>query len=302
MRRVKVDPIRIGDSGIASFGLRRLRYHGSQTFVRCLLLCIVVVVSVLAWLEVVNHFGRPGINSAADLFDASKKEIAMELTSSAENASLDWRAQYGYIEDVGDGRGYTGGIIGFTSGTGDMLEIARYYAFLEPHNTLAKYIPALQNAIGSDSHEGLGVAFVIDWKTAASDTLFRRAQDHERDTVYFTPAVTQAKADGLHALGQFMYYDATVMHGPGSDYLSFGGIRKAAMQKAKTPAEGGDEVAYLDAFLDVRKSAMLMEGAHRDTDRIDTEQRVFLRARNLNLDPPLHWSVYGSNFSISESP
>ena len=53
----------------------------------------------------------------------AEKEIAMQLVSSAENTSLDWKAQYGYIEDIADGRGYTAGIVGFCSGTGDMLEL-----------------------------------------------------------------------------------------------------------------------------------------------------------------------------------
>jgi chitosanase len=61
------------------------------------------------------------------LDDPHKKEIAMELVSSAENSSLDWKAQYKYIEDIHDGRGYTAGIIGFCSGTGDMLELVQHY-------------------------------------------------------------------------------------------------------------------------------------------------------------------------------
>ena len=52
----------------------------------------------------------------------------MELVSSAENSSLDWRAQYRYIQDIHDGRGYTAGIIGFTSGTGDMLDVVKLYS------------------------------------------------------------------------------------------------------------------------------------------------------------------------------
>ncbi|MYS55627.1 chitosanase, partial [Streptomyces sp. SID6013] len=60
---------------------------------------------------------------ATGLDDPAKKEIAMQLVSSAENSSLDWKAQYRYIEDIGDGRGYTAGIIGFCSGTGDMLDL-----------------------------------------------------------------------------------------------------------------------------------------------------------------------------------
>ncbi len=237
--------------------------------------------------------------SGVNLTDPHKKEIAMELVSSAENSSLDWKAQYKYIEDIGDGRGYTAGIIGFCSGTGDMLDLVTHYTALKPGNVLAKYLPALRKVNGSASHAGLGTAFTNDWKTAAGDTVFQRAQNDERDRVYFTPSVTQAEQDGLRALGQFIYYDAIVMHGPGSDPTSFGGIRATAMKHAKTPAQGGNETTYLNAFLDARKAAMLTEAAHDDTSRVDTEQRVFLKAGNLDLNPPLKWKTYGDSYSIN---
>jgi chitosanase len=243
-----------------------------------------------------------GVGSApavVDLTDAHKKDIAMQLVSSAENSSLDWRAQFGYIEDIGDGRGYTGGIIGFCSGTSDMLELVEYYTQVKPGNVLAPYLPALRAVNGTDSHAGLGTPFTNAWKTAAADSVFQAAQEHERDRVYFTPSVTQAKADGLRALGQFAYYDAIVMHGPGDDSVSFGGIRKTAMAKARTPAQGGNETTYLNAFLDARKAAMLTEEAHSDTSRVDTEQRVFLQAGNLDLNPPLTWKVYGDPYTIA---
>lgn len=236
--------------------------------------------------------------SSVNLDDPAKKEIAMQLVSSAENSSLDWKAQYKYIEDIGDGRGYTGGIIGFTSGTHDMLELVQYYSQIAPNNILAKYIPALQKVDGTDSHTGLGAAFEKDWVTAASDPKFQQAQNDERDRTYFNPAVAQGKADGIRALGQFIYYDALVMHGPGDDSVSFGGIRATAMKKAKTPAQGGDEKTYLNAFLDARKAAMLTEAAHDDTDRVDTEQRVFLNAGNFDLNTPLSWTVYGDPYTI----
>jgi len=233
-----------------------------------------------------------------DLSDPQKKEIAMELVSSAENSSLDWKAQYGYIEDIKDGRGYTGGIIGFTSGTHDMLELVQYYTQLAPGNILAKYIPALQKVDGSNSHAGLDPTYVNDWKQAAQDTRFQKAQNDERDRSYFNPAVAQGKTDGLRALGQFIYYDAYVMHGPGNDADSFGGIRAAAHTKAKFPAEGGDEKAYLNAFLDARVAAMRREAAHDDTSRVDTAQRKFLNDNNFNLDLPLTWQVYGDSYTI----
>src|SRR5262245_55620873 len=139
--------------------------------------------------------------AAVGLDDPAKKEIAMELVSSAENSSLDWKAQYKYIEDIGDGRGYTAGIIGFCSGTGDMLDLVQLYADRKPGNVLAKYLPALRNVNGTDSHAGLDPNFPRDWRTAAQDTAFQQAQNDERDRVYFNPAVQQGKADGLGVLG-----------------------------------------------------------------------------------------------------
>ncbi|MER7504894.1 chitosanase [Nonomuraea pusilla] len=236
--------------------------------------------------------------SGVDLTDPRKKEIAMQILSSAENSSLDWRAQYRYIEDIKDGRGYTAGIVGFCSGTGDMLDLVELYTQRKPGNVLAKYLPALRKVNGTDSHAGLGSAFEKDWRTAAKDRAFQQAQEDERDRVYFNPAVTQAKNDGLRALGQFAYFDAIVMHGDGGDPESFGAIRRNALKKAKPPAQGGDETAYLNAFLDARKKAMQAEEAHEDTSRVDTAQRVFLKKGNLDLDPPLSWKVYGDPYRI----
>ncbi|WP_406196676.1 chitosanase [Kitasatospora sp. NBC_01560] len=236
---------------------------------------------------------------AVGLDDPHKKDIAMQLVSSAENSSLDWKSQYKYIEDIKDGRGYTAGIIGFCSGTGDMLDLVEHYTDLKPGNVLAKYLPALRKVNGTESHSGLGSAFEKDWATAAKDGVFQQAQNDERDRVYFNPAVSQAKSDGLRALGQFAYYDAIVMHGGGFDPAGFGTIRKNALKKAKSPAQGGDEATYLKAFLDARKAAMKLEEAHSDTSRVDTEQLVFLNAKNFDLNPPLKWKVYGDSYSIN---
>ncbi|KUJ37346.1 chitosanase [Streptomyces sp. NPDC093228] len=249
-------------------------------------------------LDTANAAAAPTAARATGLDDPAKKEIAMKLVSSAENSSLDWKAQYKYIEDIGDGRGYTAGIIGFCSGTGDMLDLVQLYADRKPGNVLAKYLPALRDVNGTDSHDGLDPNFPRDWRTAAQDTVFQQAQNDERDRVYFNPAVQQGKADGLGVLGQFTYYDAIVMHGDGDDATSFRNIRKRALRTAKPPAQGGAEVAYLNAFLDARVWAMKQEEAHSDTTRVDTEQRVFLRNGNLNLDPPLDWKVYGDSYHI----
>ncbi|WP_151479252.1 chitosanase [Streptomyces albicerus] len=233
--------------------------------------------------------------SAAGLDSPEKKELAQQIVSSAENSSLDWRAQYDYIEDIGDGRGYTAGIIGFTTGTHDLLVLVERYTESHPDNALAPYLPALRAVDGSDSHEGLDPGFTAAWQAKSRKPAFRRAQDSERDRVYFNPAVRLAKRDGLGTLGQFIYYDAMVMHGPGTD-PGFYGIRERALAEADTPAEGGSEKAYLDIFLDTRRTTM--RGEKRDTTRVDTAQRRFLDDGNLELRTPLEWQVYGTTYRV----
>ncbi|WP_426404898.1 chitosanase [Streptomyces sp. R-07] len=237
----------------------------------------------------------PPPSATAPLDDPYKKEIAMKLVSSFENSSLDWHAQFAYIEDIDDGRGYTAGIIGFCSGTGDMLDLVERYTQKKPGNPLAPYLPALREVNGTDSHDGLGTSFENAWRTAAQDAVFRQTQEEERDRVYFNPAVGQAKTDGLKTLGQFAYYDAAVMHGEDG----FRAIRSRAVSRAKPPSQGGNEVTFLNAFLDEREAEMRKEEAHSDTTRVSTAQRRFLNEGNLYLNTPLYWSVYGESFSIT---
>jgi len=148
-----------------------------------------------------------------------------------------------------------------------MLEVVRGFTRAKPHNGLRRFIPALRRVNGSASHAGLGNRFVAAWRRASKTRAMRRAQDAERDRVYFRPAVKLAKADGLRALGQFAYYDAAVVHG----FEGMRGVRVVEMHK---------------------------EVAHDDVSRIETAQRRFLREGNLDLNAPLRWSVYGDDYSI----
>ncbi|WP_323747405.1 chitosanase [Catenulispora rubra] len=230
----------------------------------------------------------------SDLTDPRKKEVAMELVSSAQNSSLDWKSQYASIEDISNGRGYIAGTAGFSSSNGTLLDLVNLYTQRVPNNALAAYLPALRAVNGSSSHLGLDPGFTSAWHTAALDPAFQRAQNDETDRLYFTPAVAQAKADGLHALGQFAYFDAMIANGSGTDPVSFTAIRAAALKQARTPAQGGDEATYINAFLGARKAA------GGDTSRIDTEQQVFLSKGNLNLNAPLTWQTDGDAYHIAD--
>ena len=224
------------------------------------------------------------------------KNLAQELVASAENSTLNWRSAYGYVQDIGDGQGYTAGIIGFCTGTHDLLVLVEKYTAAHPDNGLARYLPALRRVDGTDSHQGLDPGFPAAWRAEAKVPAFQAAQDAERDRIYFDPAVSTARRDGLGPLGQFIYYDAMVFHGPGTD--GFYGIRARAMQRAALPAQGGDEKAYLSAFLDVRRATMRAKHPGIDTSRVDTAQRKFLEEGNLTLRTPLVWKVYGETYRV----
>ncbi len=233
--------------------------------------------------------------SRVHLDTPAKKDVALRIVSAAEHSSLDWRAQFSSIEDIGGGRGYTAGIVGFCSGTGDMLELVEAYTAARPGNVLAKYLPVLCGVNGTPSHAGLGPDFTRDWRTAAADPVFQAAQESERDRVYFDPSVRDGKADGVRALGQFAYFDAAVLHGHGG----MRSIRARAVRRARPPSQGGNETTWLNAFLDERVVEMRKEAAHQDVTRIDTAQRVFLRNGNLDLDTPLDFAVHGDAFRIA---
>lgn len=241
---------------------------------------------------------RTGTGSV-NLYDPGRQDVAYQLLSSAENSSLDWRAQYVYLEDIGDGRGYTGGVGGFCSGTGDMIQVVDRYIELRPSgNPLQPYRAALAAVNGTDSHAGLGAPFESAWVTASSDEFFRQAQDELRQTLYFGPAVDLAISDGLGSLGQFCYFDHSILNG--FDGMSEG-IRQVVIDNGVLPpSQGGNETTYLNAWLQQAIVQMDTDPAHADHSRVIAQQK-FLSEGKLNLELPLNWLTYGDSYSITST-
>lgn len=242
---------------------------------------------------------RGDLTSSAD-----KRELAQMLVGSAEHSNLYWEAQAAFLQYNVEGneefnRGYTGGIIGFTSKTASMLEVVRRYAALQRQdNPLAPFLPALEAANGTPSKEGLGPAFEEAWREAADDPAFLLAQLTVAEDWYLEPALDQAGKDGVGAFGQYAYYDAMIHHGS----TAFTGIREAAGRAATVPSAGGDETAWLQAFLDAREAYMLLEVSPKTATRVTTAQQGLLDAGELGLDPPLDYVMYGDHYRVELSP
>ena len=231
--------------------------------------------------------------------DVERKARAARITSTFENATLE--LQYGYAQNIGDGRGITAGRAGFTSATGDLLLLVRRYTEMKPDNALAPYIPALEAVEGSDSEEGLD-GFVDAWAEAAADPDQRRLQDDVVDELYFTPAMTLADEVGIETpLGQAIMWDTMIQHGSGGEDGTWAIIEET---QDDVGAVDGNEAAWLDAFLDARLHHLDHQYANSTEDadvssrsRIDA-LRALLDEGNLALEAPLTWEVYGSTYTL----
>ena len=249
--------------------------------------------------------------TTTDIRQPVAMEMCFRIVSTAENSTTNWTEAYDYIEDIGDQRGYTGGLIGFTSATQDMLELVEYYTSLVPGNGLASYIPGLQTCsnIGygpnasTAAANNLGNAFKTAWANAANnDPVFRRCQRDLRKEIYWDDALTQALADGVGPLGVALHYDVLVNHGPGNDSESYGGIIAAARAStSKPPSAGGNEANYLKKICDLR-DAVLQDWGDYQADGRSTIFRALINANKLTLIAPYTWSVYGGTFTESTRP
>jgi chitosanase len=148
----------------------------------------------------------------------------------------------------------------------------------------------------------LGPAFMTTWRAAAKSAGFQAAQRHERDRMYWNPALAAAKRDGLSATGLYIYYDIYVNHGPGNDRESFGGIIAGVKARGyRTPAQGGSSITYLSTILTARDRVLRGWGDYQSDGR-STIGRRLLSGKNLTLKLPLRWTVYGDGYSITSRP
>lgn len=246
---------------------------------------------------------------APGLADPQTELRAARIISTFENSTTD--IQYDYAENLDDGRGITAGRAGFTSGTGDLLQVVQRYAEQRPTSGLAGYLAALRAVDGTDSTAGLD-AFPAAWKEASdTDPLLNQIQDQVTDELYFDPAMQRAQQLGVRtALGQLILWDTIVQHGGGDDPDGLPAIQNEVVARYGAVIQNGtatgNEAAWLADFLQVRRAHLLDPAdpstgqAWRDSvSRVDALQSM-LDTGNLDLRPPLTWQVYGDQFTLTD--
>ena len=180
-----------------------------------------------------------------------------KLISQFENSTS--RIQYCYVVALDDGRGYTVGRAGFTSATGDLLEVAERYARAVPDNPLADLIPTLREKARNEDGSLDGLENLPDaWRETCKDPRQRAAQDAIVDKEYYDPAVREVRKRKLRRpLSLAAIYDAEIQHGPGSDPDGVPAmLRRARRRAGGTPATGVSERRFLRAFIRDRRATL----------------------------------------------
>ena len=281
-----------------------------------------------------NSPGSPLLNDVAKLSTTQKNKIE-EIANIFENSTPDF--QYGYIEDIGDGAGITAGRVGFNLGAGDLQTVVYDYVKAKNNHTpLANpdYLSCLQHYHGTQSYDCLfpsvdsstlenadfrsGTIATIDfglaWTNAANDPIMQQLQDTLVEQEIFLPSVELAKGNGIKtALGLAVVYDTVLQQGPGGFAAILRRTKnayRAIHAGVTTPAEGADEIEWLNLFLQDRIDT-LRYGFNSKDVRNKTENSyvsypravcllTILKSGNLHLNDTIVIDYFGDHFELTK--
>ena len=240
-------------------------------------------------------------------FTTETRLIADQIISVFENATP--VIQYDYIENIHDGRGYTAGRAGFTTATCDLLEVVNRYTAKFPSNNLVSFIPRLQVLCNTNDSSVTGLSALPQaWATASKDAVFKQIQDDVVNDFYFNPALKYAQKIGAkYQLTLLNIYDACIQHGDGTDADGLAAmLERTRVAVGGNPANGVDEVKWLDAFMTVRKNTLLnpankesAEAWKESVYRVDALRKVY-DEQNFTMKSPFKLIVWGTTFVLPQ--
>lgn len=233
-------------------------------------------------------------------FSEKQKNIMDQIVSVFENSTTE--QQFDSIVELGDGRGFTAGIAGWTTSDGDMLNLFRNYN-KPPMNA---FIPQLERLEEEDSDNTIvlkSMGLVKAWADACEDPDFISCQTLVRDETYFNPALKLADQYDLTSdLALLCLYDSSIQHGCDDDPDSL----PAMLARTDTTTLDPDAIEYdfIKSFLIVRRKTLMNPSNHDSRDewrdsvgRVDTLEDM-LKKGLWDLDTPFTINPFGDEFEI----
>ncbi|MBW0566293.1 hypothetical protein O181_106008 [Austropuccinia psidii MF-1] len=252
----------------------------------------------LGWTVSSNEAIRPNgelpFESLSGEMTKNQCNVIMSLVSIAENSTTKWWENYNYCEDINDGRGMTVSLVGFCSGTGDLLWVFENLKRSSPGHPLKKYVSRLEKLNGTTSTKGLHkladdlrLYGDLDWKQAVWAGIIH---------FYWEPAMKFSRLIGLqYPITKGFLFDIALNHG--GDQMS----QMAKKVVVCTPKRGGDEKMWLSELIQVRKNIIQTIDPSTNFGQTDRCQmwNDLLESGNITLDMPIkNIMCYGDQFDI----
>lgn len=184
-----------------------------------------------------------------------QKKVIDAVLSIFETGQLPNPDSYSTCTVLADGAGISYGKHQCTDRAGSLDEVVKRY--IELGGTKADDLKLFMPHLASNASAKVDPKRTPTWlrdlisilKLAGRDPLMQQAQDEVFDRDYFHPALNHAKRIGLTtALGLLVVYDTCIHSGPGRV-----DTHRAAFPE-KSPAAGGDEKAWVLAYIRTRRA------------------------------------------------
>ncbi len=211
-------------------------------------------------------------------------EKIQSLVCIPENSDTNWYKYYDYCENINDGRGYTVGLVGFCSGTYDLVKVLQK---LPSNHYLRKYIELIKKVDGTDSTIGLE-NFPNDLKLY-NDDYWKKSTWDSIIELYWNPAYEYCKSKNLVTfLSQYIVYDTV---------LNFGELKTFKNLNIAKNIE--DEKIILKQFLQLKQNKIVKDPTLGESknNRVDMQLKL-LSENNMWLDIKATLYCYGDSFII----
>lgn len=188
-----------------------------------------------------SRFGEiPGFVMDAMKLDAEQISNILSIINGAEQSNVDWtktdknKPVWTYCEDIGDGRGVTIGIAGFTSEDGSAADLIKNYDGDAPDPKTGKKFCKWAAGRANDKKW-----IEANWKTYLDG----------KDAGYIKMAMKYKPAFVRSALAIGLLLDASMNAGEGAEGNAWG---VTECSKDATKKAGGDEKKWITAFINAR--------------------------------------------------